>query len=126
MAAARSADSTPSSPFTTAAADLIEASAPIRSRDSGSPDTWKFCTARWVCAPHSASAGTSTSPIESCSTRVFMSAPPSSRVRPDAQQRAGRLGEEVVALVVHHHERREIADLDLPPGFHPYIRGLSH
>ena len=40
------------------------------SRPIRSPDTGKFCTARWVCAPHSASAGTSTSPIESCSIRT--------------------------------------------------------
>ena len=36
---------------------------------SGSPEIGKFSTARWVCAPQCASAGTRTSPIESCSTR---------------------------------------------------------
>src|ERR1039458_4451722 len=71
IAAAIASSSTPSSPFTTAASPLSEASAPIMSRPIRSPDTGKFCTARCVCAPHSASAGTRTSPIESCSTRVF-------------------------------------------------------
>ena len=69
MAADSSSGMTPSLPFTTAAAPLIAASAAIRSRDSGSPETWKFSTARWVCAPHSASSGTATSPMESCSIR---------------------------------------------------------
>ena len=37
---------------------------------TGRPEIGKFATARAVCAPHSASAGTSTSPMESCSVRV--------------------------------------------------------
>ncbi len=69
MARARSGGSTPSSPLTMAAAPLIDASAPIRSRDSRSPEMGKFSIARWVCAPHRAPAGTATSPIESCSMR---------------------------------------------------------
>ena len=39
--------------------------------DIGRPDTWKLSRARWVCAPHSASAGTFSSPMLSCSMRVF-------------------------------------------------------
>ena len=69
MAAAMSASSTPSWPFTTAAAPLTRASAAIRSRPMRSPEIGKFCTARCVCAPHSAPAGTWTSPIESRSVR---------------------------------------------------------
>ena len=69
IASAISASITPSSALTRAAAPLMHPSAPIRSRPIRSPDTGKLSTARWVCAPHSASAGTSTSPIESCSTR---------------------------------------------------------
>ena len=34
-----------------------------------SPEIGKFSTARWVWAPHLASTGTRTSPIESCSIR---------------------------------------------------------
>ena len=70
IASAMSASSTPSSPLTLAATPLMQPSAPIMSRPSRSPDTGKFSTARWVCAPHSAPAGTSTSPIESRSIRV--------------------------------------------------------
>ncbi|KAG0753708.1 hypothetical protein G6F22_021339 [Rhizopus arrhizus] len=33
------------------------------------PETGKFCTARWVCAPQRASAGTCSSPMLSCSIR---------------------------------------------------------
>ena len=40
------------------------------------PDTGKFSTARCVCAPHRAAAGTRTSPIVSCSTRNSSSAMP--------------------------------------------------
>jgi hypothetical protein len=68
-ALARSSGSTLSSAFTTAAAPLIEASAPISARSIGRPEIGKFSTARWVCARHFARAGTRTSPIESCSTR---------------------------------------------------------
>ena len=35
--------------------------------------------------------------------------------------RAKRLGEEVVALVVHDDERREVHDVDLPHRFHPEL-----
>ena len=42
----------------------------------------KFCIARWVCAPHNASAGTSSAPMLSCSTRVVaVIAPYSAGVR---------------------------------------------
>src|ERR1043166_47764 len=36
---------------------------------NGIPEIGKFSTARWVCAPYNAWAGTLTSPIESFSTR---------------------------------------------------------
>ncbi len=63
------ASSTPSSALTSAAAPLIWASARIWAGSSPRPEIGKFSTARWVCARHSASAGTSTSPIVSCSIR---------------------------------------------------------
>src|SRR6266704_1214344 len=68
IACAISASMTPSSALTAAAAALIRASAVITSRGMRSPDTAWAC-ARSVCAPHKASAGTRTSPIESCSVR---------------------------------------------------------
>ena len=46
-----------------------------RARSIGSPEIGKFSTARWVCAPQCASAGTRTSPIESCSTRYVRHRP---------------------------------------------------
>ena len=55
--------------LTVAPAPLIEASAPISSRSMVRPEIGKFSTARWVCAPQRAWAGTRTSPIESCSIR---------------------------------------------------------
>src|SRR5215469_1107655 len=133
-----SAGSTPSSAFTMAAAPLIDASAAIMSRESGSPDISKFCTARWVWAPHSASAGTATSPIESCSIRKpagmsAMTASGSARSRADVEQRQLRCGsvrpvlasKKVVALVVHHDEGREVAYFDPPDGFHAEFRVLQ-
>ena len=45
----------------------------IRAGSIGVPEMGKFSTARWVCARHSASAGTRTSPMESCSMRKLMS-----------------------------------------------------
>src|ERR1700761_9055173 len=42
-------------------------------------------------------------------------------VAADRQQRAGRLGEEIVALVVHDDERGEVPDLDLPHRLHPEL-----
>ena len=50
-----------------ALAPLIAASAGISRASIGSPEIGKFSTARWVCAPHRASIGHPTSPIESCS-----------------------------------------------------------
>jgi hypothetical protein len=44
-------------------------SARMKPRGMGRPEIGKFCTARWVCAPHSASAGTRSSPMLSCSMR---------------------------------------------------------
>ena len=69
MAAATSSGSTPSSRFTIDAAPLIDASAPMSARSIRSPEIGKLSTARCVCAPHRAAAGTRTSPIVSCSMR---------------------------------------------------------
>jgi hypothetical protein len=74
IASATSPPTTPSSALTAAASPLIIASALIRAASTRWPEIGKFSTARWVCAPHSAAAGTRTSPIESCSTRY--SSPP--------------------------------------------------
>src|SRR5438105_1739113 len=123
MAAAMSVSSTPRWPFTTAAAPLTRPSAAIRCEPIRSPEIGKFCTARCVCAPHRASAGTWTSPIESCSVRnpaTATSAPP------DGQQRPFQVGEEVVPLVVHDDERREVAHLDPPDRLHAELGVLQH
>ena len=67
---ASSGSSTPSSRVDRcAAAALMRASASICAARVGCPEIGKFSTARWVWAPHLASAGTRTSPIESCSIR---------------------------------------------------------
>ena len=63
--------SKPRPALTSAAAALTSPSARMKPRGIGRPDTGKFCTARWVCAPHSASAGTCSSPMLSCSLRVL-------------------------------------------------------
>src|SRR5687767_970847 len=55
--------------LTSAAAPLISASAAIKTRSMVRPEMGKCSTARWVWAAHFASAGTLTSPIESCSMR---------------------------------------------------------
>ncbi len=55
--------------LTSAAAPLIKPSARMKARGMRCPDTGKFCTARWVCAPHRASAGTCSSPMLSRSVR---------------------------------------------------------
>ena len=75
--------------FTRAASALISASARITRGSTGRPEIGKFSTARWVCAPHSASAGTRTSPIESCSTRYSVMTPPGDPREPYAA-RPGR------------------------------------
>ena len=69
IASARSGSWVPSARFTDATAALMRASASIWERSSRSPEIGKFSTARWVWAPHLASAGTRTSPIESRSMR---------------------------------------------------------
>lgn len=81
MAAATSGSSTFSSAFTLAAAALILARASMWARSKRWPETGKFSTARCVWARHLASAGTLTSPIESCSMRKF---PPLAGVRSPA------------------------------------------
>ena len=58
-----------SSRFVVAAAHLISPSARMKSRGMRSPLIGKFSTARCVCAPHSASAGTFSSPRLSRSMR---------------------------------------------------------
>ena len=55
--------------LTRAASAFTSPSARTRADGSGSPEIGKFSTARWVWAPQYASAGTRTSPMESCSTR---------------------------------------------------------
>src|SRR5438552_16453420 len=68
------------------------------------PLTGKFCTARWVCAPHSASAGTLTSPMLSCSTRkelVMLAL----RGRPRCQSRQPRPGRATVCVIMLTHVR---------------------
>src|ERR1035438_3977033 len=70
MAWATSGSRQDRSALTRAAAALIWARAWTIGNGMVSPDRGKFCTARAVCAPHSASAGTTTSPMESCSTRL--------------------------------------------------------
>jgi hypothetical protein len=60
----------------------------MKPRGMARPLMGKFSTARWVCAPHKASAGTLSSPMLSCSTRkeVVMNALRSSpRRRQDAR-----------------------------------------
>jgi hypothetical protein len=44
----------------------------------------------------------------------------------DREGRLGHLGEEVVALVIDHDERREVLDLDLPDRLHPELGVLEH
>ncbi len=84
-------------PLTRAAAALTRPSARIWARSRPRPEIGKFSTARWVCARHSASAGTLTSPIVSCSIRkpssVTMPAvciPPVRRAQRRAPVRAAR------------------------------------
>src|SRR5579875_876475 len=69
IASATSLGSAPRRAFTRAAAPLMRASARTSAGSTRRPEIGKFSTARWVCAPHSASRGTATSPIESCSIR---------------------------------------------------------
>ena len=69
IAVATSESSTPSSALACAAAALIRASARICADSSVCPEIGKFSTARWVWAATSASLGTLTSPIVSCSIR---------------------------------------------------------
>ena len=77
IASATSSSSTSSRALTRAAAALTSAIAWMWSGSSGVPLIGKFSTARWVCARHSASLGTSISPMLSCSTRISpMPAPP--------------------------------------------------
>src|SRR5450631_999152 len=70
MAAAMSGSSRDRSAFTRAAAALIRARAWTTGRGMVRAEIGKFATARDVWAPHKAPAGTSTSPIESCSVRL--------------------------------------------------------
>ena len=61
--------STPSCSLAVAAAALTRAIALISAGSIGVPEIGKFSTARWVWARQSASFGTRTSPMLSCSTR---------------------------------------------------------
>src|SRR6185312_5649892 len=66
----------PAATLTSAAAALIRPSARMNSRGRHRPDTGKLSMARWVWAPYSASAGTCSSPMLSCSMRnAFMRKP---------------------------------------------------
>ena len=69
-AAGAMAGSSSRSPFTVAAAAFISPSASMNSRGIRSPLIGKFSTARWVCAPQSASFGTLSFPMLSDSMRV--------------------------------------------------------
>jgi hypothetical protein len=69
IASAMSASRMPSSRFAIAAARLMRASATICADSRPEPEIGKFSTARCVCAAYSASFGTRTSPIVSCSMR---------------------------------------------------------
>ena len=69
MASAIAPSSVPSSLLARAAAFLMRASAAICVDSRPVPEMGKFSTARWVCAAYSASFGTRTSPIVSCSMR---------------------------------------------------------
>ncbi len=63
----------PSSALAPAAAHLTRPSAAMNWRGMASPDIGKLLTARCVCAPHSASSGTSSSPMLSFSMRNALS-----------------------------------------------------
>ena len=67
----------PRARFVSAAATLISARARRKRRGIGWPEIGKLRTARCVDAPYRASAGTSTSPMESRSIRVAGRSPPS-------------------------------------------------
>ena len=69
MSSALAGSSTPSSALATAAQRLRTANARITSGGMVSVPILKFSRLRWVWAPHGASAGTRTSPMESCSIR---------------------------------------------------------
>src|SRR5690606_9764699 len=69
MALASASGSRPRPALASAADALTRPSARMKPRGIGRPEMGKFCTARWVCAPHRASAGTCSSPMLSCSIR---------------------------------------------------------
>src|SRR5690625_226188 len=69
MASAFSSSSSPSSRLASAQADLTRPRVRINAAGMGWPLMGKLLTARWVCAPQSASAGTCSSPMLSCSVR---------------------------------------------------------
>jgi hypothetical protein len=82
MAAATSPSITPREALAAAAAPLMRPKAEISDRSSTTPETGKFSTARCVCAPHRAVAGTRTSPIVSRSMRKSALLPAASSVTP--------------------------------------------
>ena len=69
MASAIAWSSTPSCALARAADFLMRARATIWAGSRPDPEIGKFSTARCVCAPYSASMGTRTSPMVSCSIR---------------------------------------------------------
>src|SRR5690348_7745358 len=112
IALACSALITPSSALIRAAAALIAARAWMCRGSRGVPEIGKFSTARWVCARQSASAGTWTSPIESCSMRKSLTT-----------FRLLVRGIQPVVLVAIAEPHREAADLDIAED--PLQRGLE-
>ena len=72
IARARSSVMMPSSALIRAAAFFTRAIATTCDGSRVVPLIGKFSTARWVCARHSASRGTSMSPMLSCSVRVWV------------------------------------------------------
>ena len=91
IAEACSASSTPRSPLATAAAAFTWPIAWTSAGSTGVPLIGKFSTARWVCARHSASTGTRTSPMESCSVRYSCSLTVPNLRRPTGGDRPGRV-----------------------------------
>src|SRR5262245_1171736 len=69
MASASFGSTSLSPRFTRAAAALMSPSVCTNGAGSGRPEMGKFSTARWVCGPHSAAAGTFISPRLSFSVR---------------------------------------------------------
>ena len=113
IASAAPLPSRPKPPLTSAAAALIRPSARMNSRGIGWPEIGKFSTARWVCAPHSASAGTCSSPMLSCSVRKSLA---DWRVwSPWRSPRSDRLAAAYAAAAAHSRFHRRALSHGRPP-----------